>query len=207
MATTAAPGFLVPLLAPIPYDDALLDLLQPIVVGIGGYSDPTLVRPGWQFPDTPNQPDYTVDWAALRIADIRSDTFSYEAHVPTGNGYDVLETTEEIDLLLSCYGPHAQTFMKVLRDGFQLGQNRSYLKALNMDLLSCAAPRTLPALLHGQWLRRVDMTVTLRRYCSQQYGVNTLLDLTKPGTDVVISGLDNGQYITPITPTTRPIIA
>lgn len=200
MATSAAPGFLTPIGSPIPYDDALLDLLQPIIAGIGGYPDPTMVRPGWQFPDTPNMPEFDVDWVAFRIPRLREDTFNYEAHVDSGQGYDVVENTEEHDLLISCYGPKSQTYAKVLRNGFKLAQNRWYLQQIHMDLLSISEPATVPSLLHGTFQRRVDMTVTLRRYTSQKYGVLTVIDLPQPGVDATASTLDNGQYLTNISP-------
>lgn len=200
MATSMAAGYLTPLDPPIPYDDDLLNLLQPILVGIGGYPDSTLVRPGWQFPDTPNQPDYAENWLAFRAPRIRSDEHVYEVHVDDSEGgYNSVESTEEIDLLLSCYGPKAQTYAKVLRDGFRIGQNRWPLQQLKIDVLSVGEPATLPSLLHGTWLRRVDLTIVLRRYTSQRYGVRTVVGLPQTGIDVNISMLDNGQYITPLT--------
>lgn len=191
MADSRAPGYLTPIGPLALYDDELLDFLQPIILGVSGYPDPTLVRPGWQAPDVPNQPETAVDWCAFRVAEMREDTFHYEGHVDSGDGYDLVESSEEIDVLISCYGPRSQSFARVLKQGFWLDQNRAPLLAVRMDVLYVSNPVTLPALLHGKWLRRVDLKVTLRRYLSTKYGVLTLL--RGPG-----AGLDNELYITPI---------
>lgn len=174
-ADSTAPGYLIPQ-TPVADDDELLDLYQPIIAGIGGYIDDSLVRPGWQWPDVPNQPTISTDWAALRISHTREDTFLTELHVAMGLGYDLVEYTEDVDLLVSCYGPNSQGYARRLRDGFRLDQNRAPLQAMNTDVLFVGSPVTLPMLLHGKWLRRVDITINLRRRLSVQYNIRTLLE-------------------------------
>lgn len=192
MADSRAPGFLTPIQSPVPDDDELLDLLQPIVAGVGGYPDSSLVRPGWQTPDVPNQPDFKTDWCALRIARTRPDTYRYETHVDDGDGYDVVEYSEEVDLMISCYGPKSQGFARVIRDGFQIAQNRSALQSLDIDTLFVSEPTTLPLLITNVWVRRVDIVITLRRIVERKYGVLTVI-LPPSG-----SGIDNEHYVTPI---------
>ena len=200
MTTSQTAGFLTQISPPVPYDDDLLDLLQPILVGVLGSIDPTLVRPRWQPGDTPNLPDYTVNWVAFGISDTRHDTFVFEDHLDQGDGVDRVEETEELDVLVSCYGPTAGGYAGLLRAGLTLGQNRTYLQALGIDLLSVGNPVTLPALLTGVWVRRVDLKVTLRRYVSRTYAVRTIVEIPKPiiNNGVPAFGLDNEQYITPI---------
>lgn len=192
MADSRAPGFLTPIQSPVPDDDELLDLLQPIVAGIGGYPDSSLVRPGWQTPDVPNLPDFKIDWCALRIARTRPDTYRHESHVNDGDGYDLVEYSEEVDLMISCYGPKSQGFARVIRDGFQIAQNRSALQSLDIDTLFVSEPTTLPSLLMSVWVRRVDIVITLRRIIERKYGV---LSIVLPPSG---SGIDNEHYITPI---------
>lgn len=192
-------GYLTPIGTPTPYDDSLLDLLQPIIVGLVGYVDPSVVRPSVQIPNVPNQPEPASDWCGFRISRIRPDTFSYEGHVPNGNGYSVVENTEELDWQLSFYGPNAMAYAMRFRKGLQLGQNRVALHSINADLISCGEAVTLPALLHGIFQRRVDVTATLRRYTSEKYSVQTIVDLPSH-LDQAPLGLDNGQYVTPIYP-------
>ena len=192
MADSREQGYLTPLNPP-PDDDALLDLLQPIVSGITGI-DGTLVRPRWQPDDTPNMPDYTVNWCAVGIARSRPETYHAEQHVPDADGYNLFITSEEIDVMFSFYGPASQGYARRARDGFRLSQNRAPLQANGMDTLYCSDPLTLPALLTGKWVRRVDMTVTMRRRVSEQYGIRTIIGL--PTMEPM--GLNNELYITPI---------
>lgn len=187
-----SPGYLVPIGPIAPYDDQLLDLLQPVIVGIAGYIDPTLVRPRWQTKNVPNMLEYTVDWLAFGIARTRPDTYHFEGHVDNGEGYDVFEHSEEIDLLISCYGPRSQSFARLLSNGFRIEQNRAVLNANSIDTLFIGDPVTLPALLHNVWVRRVDLTVTLRRYVTSNYGIKTIVDLSTG------SGVNNELYITPL---------
>ena len=186
--------FLTPSGAPVPYDDALLDLLQPIVAGIGGYPDPTLVRPRWQPGDTPQLPGYATDWCAVGVTITRPDLNVYEGHVPglTGPGTDSVQFTEQLDVVLSCYGPNSQSFANRLIAGFKLSQNRAYLQAISADVWYVTDPTVVPALLTGVWVRRVDFTVNMRRYVTLSYNVETVLGGAM--------GLNNEQYITPITP-------
>lgn len=197
VADSTSAGFLAPKAgSTVLDDDDLLDALQPIIAGVAGYTDGSLVRPRWQSKDVPNQPDYDINWIGFGIANTRSDTFHYEGHVDSGAGYDVFEYTEELDVLISCYGPKSQSFARRLSDGLKIEQNRADLNAMNMSVMSVGSPVTLPALLHSTWVRRVDVTVTLRRYISRQYGIATVIEPTKgPGQ----FGLNNEQYVTPIT--------
>lgn len=188
---SANPGFLTPVSGSPLDDQDLLVFLQPAVAAIGGWEDTSLVRPGWQAPDAPLQPTFDVDWAGIRIARSRPDTFQYEEHVPEGEGQNVFEYSEEFDLMVSCFGPRSQAYARRIRDGMRVAQNRSYFQALKMDVVVCGEPWTVPALQQGQWLRRVDVTITMRRVVEERFGVLTLL-LPADG------GIDNEHYVTPI---------
>lgn len=202
MGTSSAPGFLTEVSPPVPYDDDLIDALQPLVVGMLGNIEPTLVRPRWQSGDTPNIPAYTVNWVALGVSDVRHDTFPYERHVDEGEGHDTVQETEELDVLVSCYGPLAGGNAARLRSALSLGQNRGYLQDLGADLISVGNQNTLPALTTGVWVRRVDFKITLRRYIKRDYAVRTIVELTPPTIDVDTGqpafGIDNEQYVTPL---------
>ena len=197
MSDTTEPGYLRPTSDPGPYDDELLDLLQPFLAGVTGLPG-RMVRPTRQPDDTPNLPGYGEDWLAFGISRARTDTFSHEAHDPAGQGSDVTGRSEELDLLVSCYGEHARGTAMVLHDGAQLGQNRAPLNDLGIDLLSVGDAISLPALLHGKWTKRVDVTLTLRRYVSRRYGVRTIVAPPRADATAVQFGLDNGLYVTPI---------
>lgn len=182
MHDSSAPGFLAPTGAPVPYDDALDDALHDILAGIGGYTDPAMLRPRWQ-PEPPNQPDFADDWLAFGVVRTDPDTFMWEGHDPAGDGgagQDVAELSELVDVLMSFYGPRAQGFCEILRMGLQIEQNRAALNVLHMDVVAVGAPIIVPALLKNRWVRRVDATVTLRRRVQRTYAVRNLLSLADP---------------------------
>lgn len=190
MADSREQGYLAPL-TPVADDDSLLDLLQPIVSGITGIPG-DLVRPRWQPEDTPNMPEYNVNWVAVGIARTRPETFHAEQHVAEGDGYNLFITSEEVDVLMSFYGPASQGYARRARDGFRISQNRTELQANGIDTLYGSDPVTLPALLTGKWVRRVDISITMRRRLATQYGVRTIV-----GTSTGM-GIDNEHYVTPI---------
>ncbi len=197
--TSALAGILTPTgVAPL-YDDALVDALQPLWVALTGIPG-TMFRPRWQPDDVPNQPEQNETWAALGIATTRTDTFAYTEHVPEGDGYNYVMRTEEIDVLTSFYGPSAKACAEQLRDGFTVEQNREPLDAMKMALVNVRDSIMIPALLHGKWQRRVDVTVTLRRVIERRYGILTVLGLPDAvGPDAgPVMGLNNEQYITPL---------
>lgn len=198
--TSSQAAGIIPPLTPVADDDELIDLYQPVVAQIAGM-DGALVRPRWQDTDTPNQPQYETGWISLGIKNARDDTYQWEAHVDNGGddlGLDVFEYSEEIDLLISCYGPDAQKLSRRLRDGFRIEQNRAPLQALNTDVLFVGNSVVLPMLLHGKWLRRVDLTVMLRRYVSVQYAIRTIVGLPDVMLeDSATSTIDNELYKEP----------
>lgn len=190
MATdSSAAGYLVPAGTPNPiYDQALDRVLHDVIQGITGIVDPTLVRPRWQ-PEPPATPAFTTDWIAYGITRSTRDTFAYMGHDGDGQGSDELVRTEELLVLVSTYGPNAHGNMERLSDGFEVEQNRAALQALDADLVECQESIVLPALLKEKWVKRVDMTIVLRRKVTRSYPV---LNLQSADLD----SLDNEQYIT-----------
>lgn len=81
--TSATGGYLQPIASPPNQenlqDDVLTDLFQEVVVKVTNM-DPTLVRPRWQ-PSPPAQPDVSVSWAAIGIAETRPDVFPSITHL------------------------------------------------------------------------------------------------------------------------------
>ncbi|WP_217284496.1 phage neck terminator protein [Pseudomonas nitroreducens] len=69
--TSASGGYLTPAGAPTPADEALEDILQPMVVGITGLPG-KMVRPRWQ-PGNPKQPEPNVNWCAIGVMHTKQD--------------------------------------------------------------------------------------------------------------------------------------
>jgi len=157
-----------------PQTQSFEDFLQQVFVGISGL-DPTLVRPRWQ-PEPPNVPDKGVDWLAIGITDWDPDTYAFVRHLGAmSDGADWLQRHETVNILASFYGPNASRNCGVLRDGFQIAQNREVLQANGIGLQETGTARLVPTLLKETWRYRVDMPIVLRRMILREYEVLNIL--------------------------------
>jgi len=182
-------GSLLPTGPQPPYDNALDDLLHATLVGLTGIAG-SLVRPRWQ-PEPPQMPDFNTNWIAFGVVRSSRDAFAYMGHQAAADGSDELQRTEELQVLVSCYGPNAHGFQELISDGLEVTQNRDALTSNNIALVECQEAVVLPALLKEKWVRRVDMTIVLRRKIIRIYPVLNLQQ-------AVLNTLDNEHYTTTI---------
>lgn len=193
--TSATGGYLAPAGTPAPLEgQALYRFLHDLIAGITSLPGAE-IRPRWQ-PEPPNLPTYGNDWAAFGITKRTNRKFAYVRHVPAvaspaAPGYDEYQTHEEMEILVSFYGPNADINAAVLRDGLYIPQNLEVLQLNAMGLVDTGDLMTVPSLVKERWLYRVDLPVTIRRQILRQYPI---LDLV--GADVVVN---NEQYTTAIT--------
>jgi hypothetical protein len=170
-------GYLAPGASPAPLeDDQLTAFLQKMFAGLSGI-DGALVRPRWQS-IPPNQPDIATNWLAIGIQNRSADTFAFEMHDPNaagGNGADIVNRNEQLDILCSFYGPQAAGLAARVREGFAVPQNREALQTAGMALVECTDLIAAPALINERWYRRYDMTVRIRRAVTRIYPVLHLL--------------------------------
>lgn len=172
--TSATGGYLQPGTTPTPLEgQSLEDFLQQVFSGIVGLSG-DLVRPRWQQ-QPPNLPDISTDWMAYGITRHVPEAFAYDEHDGSGLGTDYTARHEVLELLLSFYGPNADANAALLSDGFQVPQNREAMQLVGMGLVATGDIRLAPEMLKNQWLRRVDMEVTLRRQIRRSYPVLSLV--------------------------------
>jgi hypothetical protein len=178
--TSATGGYLTPdgVIAPPLEDDALDDFLGDVVAAIVGLDRDTRVRPRWQL-DPPNPPARNVDWAAVGVPNRpRRDTFPVIQHdgaAAAGAGADILIRNEDIELLVTFYGPHCQANATLLADGIFVAQNREALATAGIKLVSAGEPTKAPELLKGLWYPRCDLAIVLRREVRREYPVLNLL--------------------------------
>ena len=193
--TSATGGILTPASSPAPLsDDALEDFFQEWVVGLTSF-DPALVRPRWQA-EPPNIPDTNTNWISLGITKTSPDTFAAELHYSNPSSYNEVRRHEELEILVSGYGPQSSSILSILRDGMQVAQNREILSLNNMGLISSGDILAVPELIKNIWTKRHDMRFWIRRQVKRNYGV---LDLAEAqGT------LNNELYIEQITVRENP---
>jgi hypothetical protein len=201
--SSATGGYLPPLPPPAPgplEGQALFEFFQQFFVNLTGLPG-TLFFPRWQS-EPPNLPAFGTDWAAFGITKRSTSTFAYVRHVPGVNGptpvsgYNEYQRHEELDILVSFYGPDADTYAALVRDGVQITQNLEVLELNSMGLIETLDLLTVPELVKERWLYRVDLTVRIRRLIVRQYAI----------LDVVTSGvvINNEQYLTTIPVDTGP---
>lgn len=194
--TSASGGPIQFISGTIPYDDELVDILQPLFVALSGIPA-DMVRPRWQLNPQANQPEATETWAALGQTTDKTDWAPAIYHDPAGNqgtGADIMQRSEEITLLFSVYGPQAKSVARRTADLLFVEQNRVLLQQNSMDLVTVGDSVMVPSLLHGVFQRRCDISITLRRNVLQTLGVLSLVSLA----DATATGINNELYITDI---------
>ncbi|WP_374991956.1 phage neck terminator protein, partial [Burkholderia multivorans] len=85
---------------------------------------------------------------------------------------------QDIDVLCTFYGPRAKGYAQRLADGLAIPQNREQLQLQDMAFVGVGAIRPVPDFVNQQWVRRYDMTVTLRRKITRTYSVLNLKSAT-----------------------------
>lgn len=172
--TSASGGYLLPTSPPpFPGNLTFQQFLQTIFVGISGLP-PNLVRPSWQR-NPPKQPDGDTNW--LAIAQVRNK--------PDANAFLGLDTNnnnitirhEEIEIKCTSYGPDCEFNSALLRDGFQLSQNREAMKSVGVNFKETTEAMRVPDLVNEVWIDRYEMSVILRRQILRTYPILTFLSV------------------------------
>lgn len=176
--TSASGGYLTPAGTPTPADEALEDILQPMVVGITGLSG-KMVRPRWQ-PGSPKQPEPNTNWCAIGVMHTKQDANPAIEHDGTGDGADQYQRHQDVILLATFYGPNAQAYGQLLSDGMYVPQNGEVLRTLNMAFVEAGELIAAPDLINQQWVRRYDLRIRLRRKIERTYPVLNILSADTP---------------------------
>lgn len=157
-------GFISPETTP-EYDAVLDGILQAAIRGICNMPG-WLVRPRLQ-PEPASQPDANVDWVAFGVSSIDPDWADYQDHVPTtgafGDGYNVLQHDELIEVMLSFFGPNSMRNEMTLRVGIQIEQNRATLSDMGLEFVEQRRATRTPTLIKNIYVTRVDAVIVMRR--------------------------------------------
>lgn len=168
------PAYILPNPKPLVNETAPLTLnqfLQTVLVGLSDLQG-QFVRPNWQQ-EPPKQPDIDVDWLAFGIANSTPDA---NAFVGTdGAGNTSLTRQELLEVACSIYGPNALELSGLIRDGFQIDQNRWALKTAKMGYAYSGDTQHIPDLLNERWYNRVTFSFFLRRQVQRNYPILTIV--------------------------------
>lgn len=136
-------------------ENALHDLIAELTGIPGRY-----VRPRWQ-PEPPRQPGPDVTWCAFGVT---GETGAGTCIVPSRTpGKWQLDDHDELDVLLTFYGPGARDAAARMESGLTLASNRKLLREANMALISTGQRTAVPELFGQKWLTRIDWTLRFRR--------------------------------------------
>ncbi|KVP48396.1 LIC_12616 family protein [Burkholderia ubonensis] len=177
MTDSSTGGYLAPSDdVPLVEDDELDDLVHDLIAGVTALPG-DLVRPRWQ-PTVPKQPEPGVDWCAFGVQEQEPDAGPAIQHDGAGDGHDTYIRHQDIDVLCTFYGPRAKGYAQRLADGLAIPQNREQLQKDDMAFIGVGPIRAVPDFVNQQWVRRYDMTVTLRRKITRTYAVLNLKSAT-----------------------------
>lgn len=185
---TTTPGYVLPVSTEgYPRNLSLMQFVQTVIVGVSGI-DGTLVRPKWQR-NPPKNPDIDINWIAVGVATATPDANGYLW--PDSNGATQSQRHETLSIPCSLYGPDALEIAGLIRDGFQVPQNRQALLAGNMGFVETSQVIHSPELINERYSDRWEMNVILRREVQRVYPIVTLLSAT--GTIHTVLG--NEEYL------------
>nr|EIQ9988421.1 hypothetical protein [Escherichia coli] len=170
--TSTEAGWLRPVSDSPAYDQALDRLLSRWMCNVSGLPN-TMVRARWQK-DQPAMPLVETNWCAFGVTGWPIDNSPAFA-VQTEDGSQ-LWRHEEFECMASFYGPSGMQFASIFRDGISVEQNNTELNTLGLSLKEYSAITPFPEQINKQWVRRYDMTVTLRRKVVREYGIKSLVD-------------------------------
>ena len=119
--------------------------------------------------------DGSVDWCAFGVQEQEPDAGPAIHHDGTGDGHDTYIRHQDVDVMCTFYGPRAKGYAQRLADGLAIPQNREQLQLQDMAFVGVGPIRAAPDLVNQQWVRRYDMTVTLRRKVTRRYSVLNLV--------------------------------
>jgi hypothetical protein len=139
-----------------------------VLVGISGFA-PELVRPAWQ-PNPAPIPGIDTDWMAFGQTSRRVDFDAYQAEKTDGT-LTTQTRHEEIDFVLTFYGPNCLGKASELRDAADITQNQSALYLAGMAIVDFTDITHAPELVNERWFDRCDMTMTIRREIRREYRI------------------------------------
>ncbi len=164
-------GYLQPVTGNALDDQALDRVFHDLIMNLTGL-DATLVLPRWQE-TPPNMPANGTGWIAQGVTDRRDDIVAWEGNDSATGLYTVCRN-QELDNLISFYGPNASTTEALFRDNISVAQNRDVINGLGINLVRVGDPRNASMKINERWQKRIDVTVTFRRLIWRTYPVDTI---------------------------------
>lgn len=171
-------GYLGPTSVTQPEGTPFEDWLHDLFAGITGFPG-DMIRPSWQWTPAP-RPDINTDWMAFGINTKAFDFTPAHVHRDTGDGYDIVQEHEIVEIICTFYGPNVDYNLNLLRRGIYIDQNRAAMRAAGVGLIETDTGRFVPEVFNERWWSRGDLTVILRREIRMTYPILNLLRAQGP---------------------------
>lgn len=187
-------GYLAPVGAALPDDDALDNIVQEAIAGISAL-DINLVIPRGQATPPPQPPRGTT-WCSFAVTTTGADTnptIVHDGQASAGMGEDIVMRSEELQVSTSFFGPAAVGTATLLRDGLGIGQNRARLRSQGIAYVGIDRLTFIPDLENSQFVRRADLIFTARRMAVRRYPVRNVIAVN--GKVVADSGSTSGPAV------------
>lgn len=165
--TSATGGYLTATSAQIEAQ-ALRRFIHSVIVGVTELS-PDKVIQNWQI-DPPVIPDSSIDWCGFGILSQTPDANVYTSNI-FGSNAPLLIRYEELEILLSFYGPNCLTYPGVLRDGLQIAQNREAMYAQGIGIKDFSPTTHVPEMVNGRYFDRADIKMKWIREIKRTYSI------------------------------------
>ena len=151
--------FIMPLTFSV--DDKYLDrILHDCFKGLTALPE-TLERPLWSL-NPANQPPKETNWLSFGIISRDESSLADLFFDPITNLY-TQTATEELNVLVSCYGPDASATMNNIRNGLRIESNRWQLRNNGIVWVSSGNPYTTSYLINEQYVKRQEAIIIFRR--------------------------------------------
>jgi hypothetical protein len=129
----------------------------------------------WQL-EPPAQPPATTDWCSIgTTVETEIGTGYTSFYSEDGLSYEKLEQLVSLETSVIFYGPHAMAYGAILRDAWQIAQNRDLLREYNLGFTLVIGPQRMPEVINGQNVNRADLTIVLQRTVIRLYNVQPLV--------------------------------
>lgn len=137
--------------------------MHDVLCGVSGLPS-AFVRPAYQQ-NPPKIPDFKTDWLAYNLTN-----FAVENGTAYQNGA-LLERHESFECACFFYGLNAVDYAAVVRDSFELSQNRTSLRENAIGFKGTSAILHAPETVNGKFYERADMTIYFTRQVGRRYRI------------------------------------
>lgn len=169
--TSATGGFLT--LDPGPSRTETEDVIQDLIIGLTGLAG-ELVRPAFNGAE---QPERDITWCSFQIGD-KEPLGEQVVHL---EDVSELRADRNLPVLVIFRGPNADDVAEKMSRGLVIPQNHDFLQRHSLALANAGTVVAFSELVHGNWIRRADLPLTLRQTIRTTVAIKDLKSVSMGG--------------------------